>query len=93
MKPFSLFFIFALVFTFSCTDTEDKGEEKSLPDLLGPGTTIRISPHEVGREAVEDYTITIKLGEAGLPAGESIGLVNGSFIDRWKFSFASHWWG
>lgn len=98
LKQFSvttanLLFILVLVLASSCSEIQKKAVRKELPALLGPGTTIRITPTEVWRGKQEDYTIIITLGEDGLPAHESIGIVNGSYIDRWKFSFASHWWG
>ncbi len=93
MKTTHLLSVFLLVFASFCADTKEEAMVKELPGLLGPGTTIRITPAEVWREQQEDFTITITLGEGGLPANQSIGIVNGSFIDRWKFSFASHWWG
>ena len=82
-----------LLLTSSCSVDQTKAAKKDLPALLGPETTIRITPTEVWGGKQEDYTITITLGEDGLPANESIGIVNGSYIDRWKFSFVSHWWG
>ena len=93
MKIVNLLFSLVLVFTSSFSDTQSSAMEKELPSLLGPGTRIQITPTEVWREKQEDFTITITLGEGGLPANESIGIVNGSYIDRWKLSFASHWWG
>jgi hypothetical protein len=93
MKTVNLLFILVLVFISSCSEAQKMVMEKELPALLGLGTTIRITPTEVWRGKQEDFTITITLGEGGLPANESIGIVNGSYIDRWKFSFASHWWG
>ena len=85
--------IIVLLLISSCCDAQKKSAQKHLPPLLGPGTTIHITPTEIWRGKQEDFTITITLGEEGLPANESIGIVNGSYIDRWKFSFASHWWG
>lgn len=93
VKIVNLLFILALVSTSSCSEAQKKAMEKELPALLGSGTTIRITPTEVWRGKQEDFTIAVTLGEDGLPANESIGIVNGSYIDRWKFSFASHWWG
>ena len=92
-KIVNLLLTLILVFTSSCSGIQTRVKRKELPTLLGPGTTIQITPTEVWRGKQADYTITITLGEDGLPAHESIGIVNGSFIDRWKFSFASHWWG
>ncbi|KPK74977.1 MAG: hypothetical protein AMJ79_12725 [Phycisphaerae bacterium SM23_30] len=93
MKIVNLLFVLVLVFTSSCSEAQEEAIQKELPALLGPGTTIRIKPTEVWRGKQEDFTITITLGKGGLPANESVGVVNGSYIDRWKFSFASHWWG
>jgi len=93
VKIVILLIILVLVLTSSCSEAQKKTVEKELPALLGPGTTIRMTPSEIRRGKQEDFTITITLGEGGLPANESIGIVNGSYIDRWKFNFASHWWG
>ncbi len=93
LKPLSVFFILVFGLICACFGAPNNGLVKELPSLLGEATTIHITPDEVWREKQEDFTITITLGEDGLHADESIGIVNGSFIDRWKFSFASHWWG
>jgi hypothetical protein len=61
--------------------------------LLGERAEVSISPCEGWRDRTSDYCITIKLGEGGLPAGDSIGIVNGSLMDRWQFTFPSHHWG
>ncbi len=89
----NLLLILFLVWIASCSAFQKKPVGKKLPGLLGPGTTVHITPDDVWSRKQQDYTITLTLGEDGLPAHESIGIVNGSFIDRWKFSFASHWWG
>ena len=60
--------------------------------LLGERAEVSISPCEGWRDRTSDYRITIKLGEEGLPAGDSIGIVNGSLMDRWQFTFPSHFW-
>jgi hypothetical protein len=93
MKTANLWLVLVLLLTLSCSEVHKKTTEKKLPTLLGPGTTVRITPTEVWSGKLEDYTFTITLGEDGLSAHEPIGIVNGSFIDRWKFSFGSHWWG
>jgi hypothetical protein len=93
VKIVNLLFILVLILTSSCSEAQRKATEKELPALLGPGTKIRITPTEVWRGEQEDFTIAVTLGEGGLPANDSIGIVNGSYIDRWKFSFGSHWWG
>ncbi len=89
----ALSFALISILTSSCSDSQQKATDKQLPELLGAGTTIRIEPAEVWRERPEDFTMTIMLGKAGLPANESIGIINGSYIDRWKFDFPSHQWG
>ena len=93
VKRVNLLLILFLAWASSCSEFQKKPVGKRLPELLGSGTTVRITPDEVWSGKRDDYTITLTLGEDGLPAHESIGIVNGSFIDRWKFSFASHWWG
>jgi len=93
VKTANLLVVLVLGLTSSCSEAHKRSVGKKLPALLGSGTTVRIIPTEVWSGKQEDYTITITLGEDGLPAHEPIGIVNGSFIDRWKFSFASHWWG
>jgi hypothetical protein len=65
----------------------------ALESLLGPGTTVRVSPDEVWRESPVSIEFVITLGKEGLAAGDSLGLVNGSYIDRWKFGFPNQWWG
>ena len=89
----ALFFVLFSVLISSCSDSQQKSTEMQLPELLGEGTTIRIEPAEVWRERPENFTITIRLGKDGLSANESIGIINGSYIDRWKFDFPSHQWG
>jgi len=61
--------------------------------LLGEAAEVSISPCEGWRDRTSDYCITIKLGECGLPVGDSLGIVNGSLMDRWQFTFPSHHWG
>ena len=61
--------------------------------LLGERAEVSISPREGWRDRMSDYSITIKLGEGGLPVGDSLGIVNGSLMDRWQFTFPSHHWG
>ena len=60
--------------------------------LLGKGSEVSITPSEGWRDKRSDYSVMIKLGEGGLPAGDSIGIVNGSLMDRWQFTFPSHFW-
>lgn len=60
--------------------------------LLGKGSEVSIMPSEGWRDKRSDYSVRIKLGEGGLPAGDSIGIVNGSLMDRWQFTFPSHFW-
>ena len=64
-----------------------------LDPLLGPGTKVDITPGTAWREKETSFEIRITLGAEGLPVNDSIGIVNGSYIDRWKFGFPSHWWG
>ncbi|MFP4501797.1 MAG: DUF3604 domain-containing protein [Candidatus Hydrogenedentota bacterium] len=66
---------------------------RSLDALLGEGTTVRITPQTTWSEKPITFTFTITLGKHGLPRGQSIGIVNGSYIDRWNFNFPSHHWG
>ena len=61
--------------------------------LLGKGSEVSITPAEAWRDKSDNFTITVKLGEGGLPVGDSLGLVNGSLMDRWQFTFPSHFWG
>lgn len=89
-KPL-LILVLVLISSYSAYPRNPMGKFPS--ELLGPGTTVQINPTEVWSGKQEDYTITITVGENGLSPHEPIGIVNGSFIDRWKFSFASHWWG
>lgn len=60
--------------------------------LLGDGAGIAVSPDEGWREQTADYTFLIKLGKEGLPLADSIGILNGSLMDRWQFAFPSHFW-
>jgi len=94
MKYIKWLLVIFAVFMSSCSIMQMKtAEEKEIPSLLGLGTKIQITPNEVWRSKQEDFHIKITLGRGGLKAGESIGIVNGSFIDRWKLSYGSHWWG
>ena len=61
--------------------------------LLGDGLEVSITPGEGWCDKIDDYSVTIKIGEGGLPVGDSIGIVNGSLMDRWQFTFPSHFWG
>ena len=61
--------------------------------LLGTDSEVSITPNEAWREKNGIYTITVKLGEGGLPVDDSLGIVNGSLMDRWQFTFPSHFWG
>ncbi len=60
--------------------------------LLGGGSELSITPCEGWRDKISDYSMTVKLGKEGLPVGDSIGIVNGSLMDRWQFTFPSHFW-
>ena len=60
--------------------------------LLGEGSEVSITPDEGWSDKTGYYTITIKLGKEGLPATDSIGIVHGSLMDRWQFTFPSHFW-
>lgn len=69
-------------------------EEKRDPHpLLGKGDNVKISPDSAWRESEASFEITITVGEGGLPPEDSFGIVNGSYIDRWNFSFPNQWWG
>jgi len=61
--------------------------------LLGEGSEVGITPSEGWRDKTSDFSMYIKLGKGGLPAGDSMGVVNGSLMDRWQFTFPSHFWG
>ncbi len=61
--------------------------------LLGKGTTVSITPPVAAAKSWNSFAIRVTLGSGGLPAGESLGLVCGSNIDRWQFQFPSHIWG
>lgn len=67
--------------------------EPGLAALVGIGTRVSITPNLVWRETPTPFQIVIRLGMEGLRKGEPLGLINGSYIDRWKFGFPSHWWG
>jgi hypothetical protein len=86
----------AMVVSPLASDSEvmpaDAGPVYKNNSLLGKGSEVRITPCEGWRDKIGDYTITIKLGRAGLSAGDSIGIVNGSLMDRWQFTFPSHFW-
>jgi hypothetical protein len=60
--------------------------------LLGKGASVGITPGEGWRDKAGDYRITLTLGKEGLPAKDSIGILHGSFLDRWQFTFPSHFW-
>jgi len=73
---------------------EDAGASAGpLESLLGPGTAVRLSPDEVWRESPLAMEFVVTIGKEGLSADDAIGMVNGSYIDRWKFGFPSDWWG
>ncbi|WP_186804695.1 DUF3604 domain-containing protein [Limihaloglobus sulfuriphilus] len=61
--------------------------------LLGNTTKVSVSPDKVQSESYNTFTFTIVLGEDGLAKGESIGIVSGSNIDRWQFSWPDQMWG
>lgn len=65
----------------------------ALDGLLGEGASVRVRPEQVWREKPVTVEFTVTLGKGGLAANDSLGIVNGSYIDRWNFSFPSHWWG
>jgi len=60
--------------------------------LLGEDSEISISPSEGWRDRPATYTFTIKLGKTGLSSTDSLGIVNGSYLDLWQFTFPSHFW-
>jgi len=60
--------------------------------LLGMDAEVKISPEEGWSDKRSDYTITIKLGKDGLSKSDSLGIVHGSFLERWQFTFPSHFW-
>ena len=70
----------------------DPGSVYKNNSLLGKGSEVTITPREGWRDKVGDYAITVKLGKEGMPAGDSLGIVNGSLMDRWQFTFPSHFW-
>lgn len=70
----------------------DPGPIHAQHSLLGEGAEVKITPGEGWRDRISDYSMTIKLGKEGLPAGDSLGIVHGSLMDRWQFTFPSHFW-
>jgi hypothetical protein len=67
--------------------------QRGWDQLLGVGASASVSLDRTPAGAFRTYTFRIRLGRGGLPAGDSIGLVCGSNVDRWQFHFASHIWG
>lgn len=75
-----------------------RNPDPTLNETLRPGSdqifsTVSISPELVTAESYHLFQIKIVLGEDGLTTSESLGLVCGSNIDRWQFSFAEQFWG
>lgn len=68
-------------------------QPEALEALLGAGAHVRVTPDTVWRELPTCFEIAIRLGAGGLARDDSLGIVHGSYIDRWKFGFPSHWWG
>ena len=65
----------------------------SIDRILGKGAKVSISPNTVTCESSYTFKIQITLGQGGLSSDDSIGLVCGSYIDRWNFGYPSHFWG
>lgn len=63
-----------------------------LERILGEETKVSISPNTVTSESFYTFKIQITLGQCGLSANDSLGLVCGSYIDRWNFEYPSHFW-
>jgi hypothetical protein len=60
--------------------------------LLGEGSLVRMTPSEGWRDQTSQYSMVITIGKDGLLLGDSLGVVNGSMMDRWQFTFPSHFW-
>jgi len=78
----------------ACRSTVDllRLDDMTSCPLLGAGAGIAVTPTECWREKTADYAFQMKLGEDGLSAEDSIGLVHGSLLDHWQFMFPSHFW-
>lgn len=64
-----------------------------LERMLGQGAKVSISPDTVTSESFHTFKIRITLGQGGLSAKDSLGMVGGSHIDRWNSEYGSHCWG
>ncbi|MHC4502043.1 MAG: DUF3604 domain-containing protein [Planctomycetota bacterium] len=69
------------------------GAAGSLSAILGEGSRVGIEPAAAPRRTSATFDIIIELGKGGLPRTDSLGIVNGTYLDRWKFAFPSHHWG